>query len=38
VGLGSAYSVVILVAVIAVATIFVRYIETLGRRQGKIEA
>jgi multiple sugar transport system permease protein len=38
VGLGSAYGVVILVAVIAVATIFVRYIETLGRRQGKAEA
>jgi len=38
VGLGSAYGVVILVAVIAVATIFVRYIEMLGRRQGKAEA
>ena len=38
VGLGSAYGVVILVSVIAVATIFVRYIEMLGRRQGKAEA
>lgn len=38
VGLGSAYGVVILVAVIAVATIFVRYIDSLGRRQGKVEA
>jgi multiple sugar transport system permease protein len=38
VGLGSAYGVVILVAVIAVATIFVRYIDRLHRRQGKAEA
>jgi multiple sugar transport system permease protein len=38
VGLGSAYGVVILVAVIAVATIFVRYIDSLSRRQGKVEA
>jgi multiple sugar transport system permease protein len=38
VGLGSAYGVVILVAVIAVATIFVRYIDDLNRRQGKVEA
>ncbi len=38
VGLGSAYGVVILVAVIAVATIFVRYIDGLNRRQGKVEA
>jgi multiple sugar transport system permease protein len=38
VGLGSAYGVVILVAVIAVATIFVRYMESLNRRQGKAEA
>ncbi len=38
VGLGSAYGVVILVAVIAVATIFVRYIEALNKRQGKVEA
>ena len=37
VGLGSAYGVVILVAVIAVATIFVRYIDNLSRRQGKVE-
>ena len=35
VGLGSAYGVVILVAVIAVATIFVRYIDNLNRRQGR---
>jgi multiple sugar transport system permease protein len=38
VGLGSAYGVVILVAVIAVATIFVRYMDSLNRRQGKAEA
>jgi multiple sugar transport system permease protein len=38
VGLGSAYGVVILVAVIAVATIFVRYIDSLNKRQGKVEA
>lgn len=38
VGQGAAYSVVILVAVIAVATIFVRYIDSLNRRQGKAEA
>jgi multiple sugar transport system permease protein len=38
VGLGSAYGVVILVAVIAVATIFVRYIDSLNRRQGKAQA
>jgi multiple sugar transport system permease protein len=38
VGLGSAYGVVILVAVIAVATISVRYIDNLNRRQGKAEA
>ncbi len=38
VGLGSAYGVVVLVAVIAVATIFVRYIDGLQRRQGKVEA
>jgi multiple sugar transport system permease protein len=37
VGLGSAYGVVILVAVIAVATIFLRYIDGLNRRQGKAE-
>ena len=38
VGLGSAYGVVILVAVIAVATVFVRYIDTLNRRTGKAQA
>jgi multiple sugar transport system permease protein len=38
VGLGSAYGVVILVAVIAVATIFVRYIDSLHGPQGKVEA
>jgi multiple sugar transport system permease protein len=38
VGLGSAYGVVILVAVIAVATIFVRYVDGLNRQQGKVEA
>jgi ABC-type sugar transport system permease subunit len=37
VGLGSAYGVVILVAVVAVATICVRYIDSLNRRQGKVE-
>lgn len=37
-GLGSAYSVIILVAVIAVATIFIRYIDSLQTRQGKAEA
>ncbi len=35
VGLGAAYGVVILVAVIAVATLFVRYIERLQRQQGR---
>ena len=38
VGLGASYGVVILVMVIAIATIFVRYIEGLQRRQGKAEA
>jgi multiple sugar transport system permease protein len=38
VGLGSAYGVSILVAVVAVATIFVRYIDGLNRRQGKLGA
>jgi multiple sugar transport system permease protein len=38
VGLGAAYGVVILVAVIAVATIFVRYIGRLQRKQGRAEA
>lgn len=38
VGLGSAYGVVILIAVIAVATIFTRYIDGLSRRQGRAEA
>lgn len=38
VGLGAAYGVVILVAVLAVATIFVRYIDRLNRRLGKVEA
>jgi multiple sugar transport system permease protein len=38
VGLGASYGVVILVMVIAVATIFVRYIEGLQRRQGKAGA
>jgi multiple sugar transport system permease protein len=38
VGLGSAYGVVILVAVIAVATIFVRYISALNQRTGKAQA
>jgi multiple sugar transport system permease protein len=35
VGLGASYGVVILVMVIAIATIFVRYIERLQTRQGK---
>jgi multiple sugar transport system permease protein len=38
IGLGAAYGVVILVAVIAVASIFVRYIDTLNRRTGKAQA
>jgi multiple sugar transport system permease protein len=38
VGLGSAYGVVILVAVIAVATLFVRYMDGVARRQGKAQA
>ena len=38
VGLGSAYGVVILVAVMAVATLFVRYMDYLQRRRGKAEA
>lgn len=38
VGLGAAYGVVILVAVIAVATIFVRYIDSLNRQRGRAEA
>jgi multiple sugar transport system permease protein len=38
VGLGAAYGVVILVAVIAVATLFVRYLERLQQGQGKREA
>jgi multiple sugar transport system permease protein len=35
VGLGAAYGVVILVAVIAVATLFVRYLDRLDRQQGR---
>jgi multiple sugar transport system permease protein len=35
VGLGAAYGVVILVAVIAVATLFVRYIDSLNQKTGK---
>lgn len=35
VGLGASYAVVILVMVIAVATLFVRYIDRLQRRQGR---
>jgi multiple sugar transport system permease protein len=38
VGLGASYGVVILVMVIAIATIFVRYIERLQKRQGKAGA
>jgi multiple sugar transport system permease protein len=38
VGLGAAYGVVILVAVIAIATLFVRYLERLNQSQGKREA
>ncbi len=37
VGLGAAYGVVILVAVIAVATLFVRYLQNLTEQQGKGE-
>jgi multiple sugar transport system permease protein len=38
VGLGAAYGVVILVAVIAVATLFVRYIDALNQKTGKVES
>lgn len=38
VGLGSAYGVVILIAVIALATIFVRYIDNLNQRKGSTNA
>jgi multiple sugar transport system permease protein len=38
VGLGAAYGVVILVAVIAVATLFVRYLDRLERQQGRSAA
>jgi multiple sugar transport system permease protein len=37
VGLGASYSVVILVLVIAVATVFTRYIQYIQRGQGKVE-
>jgi multiple sugar transport system permease protein len=37
VGLGASYGVVILVGVIAVATLFVRYLDRLSRGQGRIE-
>lgn len=36
VGLGSAYGVLILLVVIAVATLFVRYLDSLNQRQGKV--
>jgi multiple sugar transport system permease protein len=38
VGLGAAYGVVILVGVIAIATLFVRYLGRLERQQGKLQA
>jgi multiple sugar transport system permease protein len=38
VGLGSAYACVILVAVIAIASLFVRYLDRLNQQQGKLEA
>ncbi len=38
VGLGAAYGVVILVMVLAVATLFVRYIDRLQRQQGRASA
>ncbi|MBN1809245.1 MAG: sugar ABC transporter permease [Planctomycetes bacterium] len=38
VGLGSAYACVTLVIVIALATVFTRYIDSIQRRQGRIDA
>jgi ABC-type sugar transport system permease subunit len=35
IGLGSAYAIVVLVIVIALANVFVRYLDALGKRQGK---
>ena len=36
IGLGSAYSIVVLVIVIALASVFVRYLDSLGKKQGKL--
>jgi multiple sugar transport system permease protein len=38
VGLSSAYSYVVLVVVIALATVFIRYLHTLQRQAGRVEA
>jgi len=38
IGLGSAYACVVLVLVIALATIFTRYIDFIQRKQGRLEA
>jgi multiple sugar transport system permease protein len=35
-GLGAAFSIIVLVIVIALASVFVRYLDSLGKRQGKI--
>ena len=34
-GLGAAFSIIVLVIVIALASVFVRYLDSLGKRQGK---
>jgi ABC-type sugar transport system permease subunit len=33
VGLGSAYAIIVLIVVIALATVFTRYMESMSRRQ-----
>ena len=35
-GLGAAFSIIVLVIVIALASVFVRYLDSLGKRQGKV--
>jgi multiple sugar transport system permease protein len=35
-GLGAAFSIVVLVIVIALASVFVRYLDSLGKRQGRL--
>jgi multiple sugar transport system permease protein len=36
IGVGSAYAVLVLVIVIALATVFTRYLDSIGKRQGKM--